>query len=230
MQPLILIPGLLCDQRLWTAQIDGLKSHADISVANITQQSTISEMAEEVLKTASRNFCLAGFSLGSQVALEIMRVCRQRVERLALLSATHGGLPPAVAIAVRHAIATLEHGGFDQYLDEAYTTYVAPPRVADSELKRLFVDMAHAVGVQAGVRQMRALLAIKHPFTNLQEIGCPTVIVGGREDCRITPAAHQILAQEIPRSELAIIDDAGHFTPIERPLRLTAVLRRWLTT
>ncbi len=229
MPPLILIPGLLCNQTLWSSQIEGLNGHAAITVADITQQLSISEMAADVLRTAPDHFSLAGFSVGSQVALEIMHLSGERVDKLALLSATHGGLPPGVAIAIRQAVTTLEQGGFDQYLEQAYPTYVAPARAADPELKRLFVDMAHTVGVQAGLRQMRALLAIADPFTSLNDIRRPTVIVGGRGDRRITPAAHQALAQEIPGSELIIINDAGHFTPIEQPDRVTAVLRQWLT-
>jgi len=226
---LILIPGLLCDQTLWTAQIEGLKRQANITVADITKQRTIADMAADILGSAPARFCLVGFSLGSQVALEIMHLARERVERLALLSATHGGLPPNVRGAIRRAVAALEQGKFDQYLEEAYPTYVAARRVDDAELKRTFVSMAHTVGVQAGLLQMKALLAIGNPFTDLEQIRCPTVIVGGREDHRITPAAHQLLAQEIPGSELLIIDEAGHFTPLEQPGKVTAALQYWLT-
>ena len=203
MPALILIPGLLCDQTLWSSQIEALRSHADITVADITEQSTRSEMAVEVLESSPEHFSLAGFSLGSQVAVET---------------------------SILHAVAVLEQGGFEQYLEEVYPTYVAPCRAEDAELKRVFAMMARTVGVQAGLRQMRALLAIENPFTNLNQISCPTVIVGGREDRRIPPTEHQALAQEISGSELVIIDDAGHFTPLEQPGRVTAVLRHWLTT
>lgn len=229
MPTLILIPGLLCDETLWSSQVEGLGSYAAISVADITEQLTISEMAGQILETAPDHFSLAGFSLGSQVALEIMRLSGERVDRLALLSATHGGLPPAVASAIRQAVTALERGGFEQYLEDAYPTYVAPRRAEDAALRGVFVNMARKVGVQAGLRQMRALLAMTKPFTHLGQISCPTLIVGGRDDCRIKPADHQRLAQEIPGSELEIIDDAGHFTPIEQPSRVTTVLRHWLT-
>lgn len=230
MPNLILIPGLLCDQRLWRAQIDALAEMADIAVADITTQSTLTGMAADILKTAPARFSLAGFSLGSQVALEIMRAAHDRVDRLALLSATHGGLPPAVANVVRHAVARLEQGRFDEYLEEIYPTYVAPRRAQDAELKSIFISMAHAVGVQAGLRQMKALLAITKPFTGLEQISRPVLIVGGEEDHRIAPTDHQLLAQEIPGAELVIIKDAGHFTPIEQPDQVTAVLRHWLST
>jgi len=231
MSALVLIPGLLCDQTLWTNQITNFKNHTDIeiTVADITPQATIPEMSAAVLQAAPHRFSLAGFSLGSQVALDIMRTSKDRVDRLALLSATHGGLLPSVEIAIRQAIATIEQGYFEQYLQTAYPTYVAARRADDQTLKRSFIDMALAVGKDAGLRQMQALLAITTPFANLDQIRCPTVIVGGRDDHRTTPAAHEALAHEIPGSELVIVDDAAHFTPLEQPEAVTGVLRRWMT-
>ena len=217
MTSLVLIPGLLCNRILWTDQIAGLTRYADVIVADVTRQETMSEMASAVLEAAPEHFSLAGFSLGSQVALEIMSTSSDRVERLALLSATHGGLLPPVENAIRRAVETIEQGSFDSYLEAVYPTYVSAARAEDPMLKRCFIDMAHAVGQDAGLRQMRALLAIRNPFPNLSQIRCPTVLIGGREDRRTTPAAHEALAQEIPGSELVIIDHAAHFTPLERP-------------
>lgn len=228
MRLLVLIPGLLCDRRLWSEQIATLASYANIIIPDITEQSTISEMAAAVLDHSPEHFSLVGFSLGSQVALEIMQRSGQRVERLALLSATHRGLLPAAEAAIRRAVELIERQSLDFYLEEAYPTYVAPHRVQDESLKRIFVDMAHSVGQEAGVRQMRALLAIKTPFLNLDRIHCPTLILGGSEDRRTTPEAHQLLSQEIPDSELRIIADAGHFTPIEKPRIVAEVLQQWL--
>jgi pimeloyl-ACP methyl ester carboxylesterase len=91
MPTLILIPGLFCDQRLWNGQMQVLTSYAEISVADITQQENISEMARAVIEETPAHFSLAGFSLGSQVALGIMRVAKNRVDRLALLRAARGG-------------------------------------------------------------------------------------------------------------------------------------------
>jgi len=95
-------------------------------------------------------------------------------------STTHGGLPPAADAAIRHAVEVIERQGLDRYLEEAYPSYVAPRRVNDEQLKRVFVDMAHRVGKEAGLRQIRALLAIRSPFQSLDQICCPTLILGGK--------------------------------------------------
>ena len=90
------------------------------------------------------------------------------------------------------------------------------------------MEMAHAVGSVAGVRQMRALLEIKNPFSGLDQIHCPTWILGGQEDHRTTPAAHQALADEIPGAELVLVDGAAHFTMLESPAVVTEWMERWI--
>lgn len=228
MTPLVLIPGVLCDERLFARQIADLQSCAAISVADITQQSSVQEMGQAVLAASPGRFCLAGFSLGSQVALEIMQAAGGRVERLALLSATHGGLLPASAAAFQQALDPVEHGGFETYLDQLFPRYFTERDAQDPYLKRIFFDMAHSVGREAGLRQMRALLALREPFRNLDHIRCPTMIIGGAEDHRTTFEAHEILAREISGSELVRIENSAHFTTLEQPAAVSAALRRWL--
>ena len=229
MPSLVMIPGVLCDRRLFADQIPALQAHAEISVADITQQTTVEQMAQAVLANAPKSFCLAGFSLGSQVALEIMQIAGDRVDRLALLSATHGGLLPASAAAFRKALEPIEQGGFQPYLDDVFPRYFTERDAQNPELKQIFMDMAHSVGQDAGLRQMRALLELRQPFKNLDRIRCRTMIIGGVEDHRTTLEAHEILAREIAGSELVKIEDSAHFTTLEQPAAVTTALQRWLT-
>jgi hypothetical protein len=53
-------------------------------VGDITSQPTILQMAMHVLRKAPARFCLAGFSLGSEVALKIMQLAGHRIDRLGL--------------------------------------------------------------------------------------------------------------------------------------------------
>jgi hypothetical protein len=46
---LVLIPGLLCDQRLWHEQAATLKKHTNVTFAGVTGHSTIAEMGAAVL-------------------------------------------------------------------------------------------------------------------------------------------------------------------------------------
>jgi pimeloyl-ACP methyl ester carboxylesterase len=228
MRKLVLIPGLLCNSRLWSAQIAALSAHADIYVPEIVGQTTIAHMASGILDSIRGPFSLAGFSLGSQVALQIMELAADRIDRLALLSATHGGLLPPVQEALRKAILTIEQGSFAEYLESAYPTYVTASHAQDGDIRQSFMDMAYEVGPASGLLQMKALLELEEPFLHLGQISCPTIVIGGSEDRRTTPAAHETLAREIPHASLLFIEHAAHFTPLEQPAEVTTALRRWM--
>src|SRR4051794_17792190 len=84
-EPLILLPGLLCDHRLFAGQIETLARQADVMVADLTGADTVAGLAALVLATAPPRFALAGLSMGGYVAFEVLRRAAYRVTRLALL-------------------------------------------------------------------------------------------------------------------------------------------------
>jgi len=95
--PLVLVPGLLCDERLWRPQAQRLADLADPVIADVIGEGSMSEMARSVLEAAppAGRFALAGLSMGGYVALEVMRVVPDRVARLALLDTSARADPPS---------------------------------------------------------------------------------------------------------------------------------------
>lgn len=65
----ILISGSFCNEDMWQHQLKYFKSNNEIEVEvfDSTTQSTIYDMADELLKFASEKIFLVGFSLGSQI-------------------------------------------------------------------------------------------------------------------------------------------------------------------
>src|SRR5690349_21491817 len=84
-ESLVLVPGLVCDDEVWGAQLAGLGSRWPVHVVAHEPSSSLGQMAERILATAPAHFALAGHSMGGRVALEIVARARERVTRLALL-------------------------------------------------------------------------------------------------------------------------------------------------
>ena len=82
MLSLLLIPGVMDTSRLYDHQVKHLSDVAQLVVADVTKQSSISEMAESVLSAAPPKFAVAGFSLGGYVALEMVRTAPSRIAKL----------------------------------------------------------------------------------------------------------------------------------------------------
>jgi len=67
--PLVLIPGMMCDARLYGPQITAIEADRDVLVLPITESDTVEALAESVLRAAPDRFALAGLSMGGIVAM-----------------------------------------------------------------------------------------------------------------------------------------------------------------
>ena len=74
MEPILLLNGLLCDERLWAAQLRHLPT---AKVPDLTHADSMAEMARQVLAEAPERF--AGF--GGVPAYSTPEAMRSRVER-----------------------------------------------------------------------------------------------------------------------------------------------------
>src|SRR5579863_1745021 len=108
--PLLLLPGLLCDRRLWQPQIEALQGRVETIVADLTRDDSLTAMARSVLTEAPAKFALAGLSMGGYVAQEIMRQAPERVERLALIDTNARADTEEQSKARRELIALAEIG------------------------------------------------------------------------------------------------------------------------
>ena len=223
----LLIPGLLCDHRLWSGQTRILADIACGRTPELTAHS-IGAMADAVLSAAPEQFALAGFSMGGCVALEIAARVPSRVRRLGLLSTSATGLLPNVRQHYQESIARIEAGGLDRYLADAFPRYVAPARVRDRSIWQTFFAMGSDLGGAVAVRQMRALLDYQGFRGDLRAIVCPTMLICGAEDQRTPVAVHEEMAGQIMGAKLTVIEGSGHFTPLENPAAVAGALRQWL--
>lgn len=70
------------------------------------------------------------------------------------------------------------------------------------------------------------------PFDLRPELGridSETLVITGRDDFICGPAAAQVLADGIPRSELVIVENAGHMLHLEQPAAFSAAVEAFLS-
>nr|MCU0832754.1 alpha/beta hydrolase [Rhizobiaceae bacterium] len=94
--PLLLIPGMMCDARMWGGLPSLLHPRAVAHALPIAHD-TMRDIAAAVLRDAPERFCLAGLSMGGIVAMEIVVQAPQRVSRLALLDTNPLAEKPEIA-------------------------------------------------------------------------------------------------------------------------------------
>ena len=229
MPPLILVPGLLCDSRLWRLQTEGLAELAEpVIIPDVTEHDSMEGMATAVLEKAPERFALAGLSMGGYVALEVMRRAPERVEALALFDTSVRPDTPEQTETRLALIELARDGRFDEVWRTLLPKIVHPDRVEDPDIVSAVEGMAKSVGPEAFERQERAIIGRPDSRGDLAGISCPTLVLCGRDDALTPPHLHEELADGIPGARLRTIDRCGHLSTLERPEETTGAMREWL--
>ena len=225
---IVLLPGLLLDQALWTHQVETLTDIADISVADLTLDDSIGAMAARVLENAPEKFSLAGLSMGGYVAQEIMRQAPQRVERLALIDTSADADTDEQRERRLGFIDQVNHGAFKGVTSRLLPLLIHENRLNDEILTTRIMAMAEHVGKDAFLRQQNAILNRKSGLDDLARIECPVLVMCGRQDMLTSLDQHRAMAAAAPGASLVIVEDCGHLAPMERPYAVSAGMRYWM--
>jgi pimeloyl-ACP methyl ester carboxylesterase len=227
--PLVLVPGLLCDAQLWQSQVKNLADIAEVWIADHTRSDTMAGVAHDVLADAPfTSFALSGLSMGGYIALEIMCQARERITRLALLDTAPGADLPEQTQKRMDFIALAESGKFLGIIEVLLPLLIHPSRLGERPLAEVARSMAKNIGQEAFVRQERAIISRADSRKLLATIGCPTLVLCGRQDALTPLARHEEMADAIRQARLEVIEDCGHLSTLERPDEVNAALRRWL--
>lgn len=226
--PVVFIPPLLADARVFAHQLQDLSRDHAVMVAPPTQGERMEEIASQILTWAPSKFAVAGMGLGGMVAMELLRRAPDRITRIAFIATSAQPDTPEAAAAREPHIIAAKAGRWDDVLrHEINSTWMAPG--ADKvELVRQLTEMGRDLGREVYLRQARALQRRKDQQTTLRSVQQPTSVICGRHDGQYHLKRHEFLAELIPFASLEIIEGAGYLPTIEAPEAATDALRRWL--
>jgi pimeloyl-ACP methyl ester carboxylesterase len=225
--PLVLLPGMMCDGRLFAPQIAALGRRA-VMVAPVTEHDSVQALAAAILAHAPPRFALAGLSMGGIVAMEVLRQAPKRVARLALLDTNPLAETPEVQARRGPQIARALAGGLGHVMrDEMKPNYLAPG-TGQGALLDLCLAMALDLGPQVFERQSLALRDRPDQQAVLRGFGGPALVLMGEHDRLCPRIRHDLMHALMPQSRLVIVPGAGHLPTLENPTATNVALRRWL--
>ena len=227
-EPLILVPGMMSDARVFMPQIVELTKTRSVQIASVAQADTIRDMAADILSSAPRQFALAGHSMGGVVAMEMLRQAPERVTRLALISTTAATETPMQAAEREPQIVRAQAGRFADVLTETLREEYFFDGPARPQIMQLMMTMAQRLGPEVFIRQSRALQSRPDQQKTLRTTQIPVLALGGEHDRLTTPARHDFIAALTRNSELKILPNAGHLPMVEAADMVTEALQAWL--
>ena len=232
--PLVLVPGLMCDHAVWEPVLPALAEGRRCSIVDHGDARSLAAMAIRLLDAAPLRFALAGHSMGARVALEVVRLAPARVSRLALLDTGYLPRPAGPAgedeVHKRHALLQIARTrGVRAMAVEWVQGMVHPERLGDDTLIEAIVAMFERKTAECFESQIAALLARPDASRVLASLSMPTLLLCGRQDGWAPLAQHQAMQALVTDAVLEVIEQAGHMAPMERPDAVAAALVRWLT-
>ena len=228
MTPVLFLPGMMCDARLFAPQTAALSVRHPVMHAPIGGRDSIAALAADVLAHAPPRFALAGLSMGGIVAMEVVAQAPDRVERLALLDTNPLAELPEVQARRGPQIEAVRAGGLARIMAEE----MKPNYLADGPDKArildLCMDMALGLGSEVFEHQSIALRDRPDRTETLKAYSRPTLILCGRQDRLCPVERHELMHGLRPGSWLHIVEDAGHLPTLEQPQEVTDALKGWL--
>lgn len=231
---IVLIPGNMCDHRLWDGADGCLRSALEdkrlaIQDADTTRDSSIPAMAARALADSQGALLPVGFSMGAIVALEMARQAPDRITGMALSGLNAGAdLPERSEVRIRQQ-AQVRGGDLERVIvEELKPNYLAACNRGDKPLLDLLRDMGLALGRDVFVAQSEALRLRDDLRPVLGALSVPVLLACGEEDALCPPAWHREWAERTPQSELHIFGNSGHMLPLEQPQAFASTLLQWI--
>jgi pimeloyl-ACP methyl ester carboxylesterase len=231
MPPILLIPGNMCDDRLWlpVAQRLAAAGHR-VEQAPLLDQASIEEMAEAAFAATTVPVVAVGFSMGAIVAAEMASRKADHLAALALVAFNASGDLPERAAARPRQQEKVRQGRLAEIVaDELKPNYLALANRGDAGVLGTVMNMALALGPKVFVRQSEALRLRRDLRPGLSQLRMPIMLACGSEDRLCPPEWHRAWAHAIgPNARVTQIDGAGHLLPLEQPQVLADALIGWL--
>lgn len=229
-ETLVLLPGMMCDARLFAPQIEALAPNYDVVVVDLTDGDTIQGLARRVLgNIGTKPFNLAGLSMGGIVAMAVVGMAGMQVKRLALLDTNHrADTIERQALRDAQTDSVIAGNLHTVVVKEMKPHYLAEPNRRNQALLDLLIDMALDLGADVFLKQTRALRDRPDQSAALQVYDGPALVLCGEQDALCPLERHHEMAALLNDGELVVVPDAGHITTLENPKAVNAALQQWL--
>lgn len=189
---------------------------------------------------------LAGHSMGTQTALEVLRLAPERIRGLVLMCGSYGKITATFrgSDLLKQALPTIiETVEKNQGLVRALWGRI-PSKIAfqlarlskevdalamREEDFRMYID--HVAAMEPKLMLTTLRLAGEHSAEDLlPRIAVPTLVVAAERDTFTPKALAEHMAESIPGAEILVLKGASHAGLIEQPEAVEARISLWLTT
>ena len=184
--PLVFIPGMMCDSRLFQPQINEFSKQYMICSIPVSSSDTIEKISIEILRYLPTKFTLIGLSMGGILALEIIKKVPERVMKIVLMDTNYKSETAEIKSKRVPQIKLVNEGHLEDVMCQQIKNNYLRKDEKNQEILDLCLSMANDLGKEIFINQSTALANRKDYKSTLKNIKIPSLIICGEYD-RLCP-------------------------------------------
>jgi pimeloyl-ACP methyl ester carboxylesterase len=224
--PRLLIPGSLCDARLFESMCSHWPNGRHRVVADLHTLKNPTDWCQLQLEGMPERFDVVGFSLGGLLAQSMLRLAPQRIRALVLLASSADPAGPTHAERWQAHQSQWQQIG-PRALAQAMSQQ-ASPRLSQAQ-QQLVQEMAERTPESAFQAQGEFNASRPSGLPVLSECPVALCLISGALDPWCTPAVQQRIQQARPDAVHRVLPDAGHYLPLEAPAEVAQATEQFFS-
>ncbi len=225
---IVLMPGMMCNQDVFSHQINMLENFFNVIVAEFNEHRDIELGVKNLASNLPNKFHLLGHSMGGIIAMELVKQHSKRVLSLALLNTNPYEEKQELKDKRNKTLKELDALDLISLMKSDYISRYFPDDCRDkNKLIKHCLDMAYTLDKKVFYNQSVALRDRKDQTYILENVDCKTLIICGERDQLCPVSYHFDMNKMIKSSDLIVLEGVGHMPIIECPLILNNHLKNF---
>jgi len=238
----VFVHGFPFDQRMWQKQVEELSKEyfcvtydirglgeSPVGDGQFTMEMFVDDLEKLIDELKITQPVLCGLSMGGYISLRAMERLQNRFSGLILCDTKPEADDNQGKLKRAAAVKQINSGDFENFIEAFVLNCFGEKFVNENNAEyRMVVERSkknNPVGVKGC---LLAMAGRTDTTTSLPKIKLPTLIICGSEDKLTPPNVMKPMAEQIPNSEIFLVEGAGHMTPIEYPQEVTFAIKEFL--
>ena len=221
--PLYLIPGTMCDERLWHKLAPYLNTY-EIHHAIYAGQTSMDDMLVAVVENKPEKSHLIGFSLGGYLAMEVALKSPDNFESIIIIASSPYGLSDDEKQLRKVNAEMLSRMTYRGMSRKRLSQFVSQNNMADNSVTDTILQMEKDLGQDELINQLIAPIDRRNLKEDLIVFRKPVHFIMAEEDELVPIGAIEKLAEAYEHIHLHRLEGSGHMIPLEIPEKLAKII------
>jgi len=228
-EKIYLIPGLMCDERLWERLIPYLEKEYELVHISIPLSSDFDEIIEIIQKEfTEEKINLFGFSFGAYISSYFTVKHPNRVKKLFLNAGTPSVMTPKEIEKRNNMLELMNTFGFQGIGSKKVASLLEDPNHNDENLINLIKNMYVDLGEEVYIAQIKTINNRVPLENDLINLNIPIKMFFSTEDRLLNYKSLDNFTNEHKHITKVSRKGTSHMIPLEMPKLLSDEIKSWM--